>query len=175
MRSFGRISSFAAISLLTIMSCVLDPATDQPSTEAQSQELRSSKLDDPPAVASDTAGEEAAIGSPVGDAITPRANCSIVQFCNASGSDGSVCQQQGCSLGPAENECKAEVKTVCGAATCPLIFVTSSGSRITLGCPPTVCSGGAIECGGHCCGTSATFCAGSSCCDGVHSGGGCPI
>lgn len=162
MRSFGLISSLAILSLLTIMSCVLDSTGDRPRTEAQDQEVRTATPD------------ETAIEFPVDDVIHPRAGCSVVQFCNASGSDGSVCQQQGCSLGTAENECKSEILSVCGSAVCPIIFKTLSGSRITLGCPPHICSGGAMECGGRCCPAGTIACGVNNvCCDGTCKTG-CP-
>ena len=174
MRSFGLISSLAILSLLTIMSCVLDPTGDRPRTEAQDQEVRTATPDDPAASSSKTTTDETAIEFPVGDVIHPRAGCSVVQFCNASGSDGSVCQQQGCSLGTAENECKSEILSVCGSAVCPIIFKTLSGSRITLGCPPHICSGGAMECGGRCCPAGTIACGVNNvCCDGTCKTG-CP-
>jgi hypothetical protein len=93
----------------------------------------------------DTAEEAAARASSPGDAvdtsdgeavtaptgtIEPRANCSIVQFCNAPGSDGSRCIQQGCSLADAEAECQRETVTVCGAPTCPWALVETNGTKL---------------------------------------------
>jgi hypothetical protein len=176
MRSFGIISSIAVISFLAIISCAQDPAADPPMTGAQSQELSDSTLDDPPVTPSIADAETAAGAGPVDDAIVPHASCSTVLFCNAAGADGAQCKQTGCSLGAAENECKSEVKSVCGSpVVCPIRFFPSTGGSITLGCQPAVCAGNAIECGGHCCGTSATFCSGTHCCDGIHGGGGCPV
>lgn len=181
MRSFGLIGSLGVVALLAVVACTLDPVEDQPKTGAQSQQLSSEKPADLQVAANTTAPAEA-VATPEQGAIVPNVSCSHVVFCNAPGSDGAQCQQDGCSVGAAENECKTEVKTVCGSPiTCPLRFFFDSangGGSQLLGCQPVVCSGGAIECGGHCCGTNATFCAGvggNSCCDGVHSGGGCPI
>jgi len=174
MRSSRLISSLAVVSLFTILSCTRDPAPKQPREEAPSQEPRSATLAASAAIPSSPDVEVASAADPAGEVASLAASCSIVQFCNAPGSDGTRCQQQGCSLGAAENECKREVRTVCGSASCPLIFVTSSKDRITLGCAATVCPGNAIECGGHCCGSNAKFCSGTRCCDGIHCGGGCP-
>jgi hypothetical protein len=175
MRSIGLISSIIVASVLAIMSCAMDPSEGQPRIEAQGQELGNATSDDPLAASSDTAAEAAATVSPGGAAIVPAVSCSHVVFCNAPGSDGAQCQQDGCSDGQAENECKTEVKTVCGSPiTCPLRFFFSGGGSTLLSCQPVICAGNAIECGGHCCGTSATFCAGTRCCDGIHCGGGCP-
>jgi hypothetical protein len=58
------------------------------------------------------------------------ANCSIVQFCNAPGSDGTVCRQQsGCLVTTAVSECKVETSNVCGSPVPIWIFVTRDGAR----------------------------------------------
>ena len=75
------------------------------------------------------AGLVTADAAPVQDAITPRAGCSIVQFCNAPGSDGTRCLQQGCSLAAAQHECSVESPIVCGKPLCPWIFVALDGTR----------------------------------------------
>jgi hypothetical protein len=105
------------------------------------------------------------------DAVSPRANCSIVEFCNASGTDGTVCKSTGtCSLKAAENECQTEAKTVCGTVLAPFIFENGS-QDITLHVGE--CSGGALSCGGNCCSAASTFCSGTHCCDGTCKPG-CP-
>jgi len=89
-----------------------------------------------PATADETSDSEAVssltAADPSGDAITPRVNCSIVQFCNAPGSDGTRCLQQGCTFDQAAVECINETSTVCGSASCPWIFVASDGERFTI-------------------------------------------
>ncbi|HET9621570.1 MAG TPA: hypothetical protein VFP84_09405 [Kofleriaceae bacterium] len=83
------------------------------------------------------------------DAVTPRTNCSIVQFCNAPGADGPVCEQLGCTLGTAESECRTELKNVCGTTSVNSYeFITTSGQKL--------------------------FCHGTTCCDGIHCSTGCP-
>jgi hypothetical protein len=174
MRSSRLISSLAVVTLLTAMSCTLEPAVGQPMAEAPGREPSSATLEDSPVVLSSTEVDTASVVDPGDDVASLAVNCSVVQFCH---NPNTICRQLGCSLGAAENECKREVKTVCGSAKCPLTFVTSSRTRINLNCPPTVCAGGAIECGGRCCGRNATFCGGlrgAQCCDGIHCGGGCP-
>jgi hypothetical protein len=57
------------------------------------------------------------------------ANCSIVQFCNAPGADGTRCLQRGCGRIDAEVECLDEAIRICGAPLCPTIFVESNGNR----------------------------------------------
>lgn len=64
------------------------------------------------------------------DPASPSANCSVVQYCNAPGNEGSVCKQLGCSTSAALLECFTEVRNVCGTHTCPLIFVDLNGRRI---------------------------------------------
>lgn len=58
-----------------------------------------------------------------------QANCSIVQYCNAPGADGTRCIQQGCSLSAALSECEVETYNVCGTPVCPWIFVDLNGVR----------------------------------------------
>lgn len=107
--------------MATLSGCGVDP-------------VRGPAGDDPGSV---QAGDQAATSSdtadlasnPTDDAIVPRAGCSVVQFCNASGSDGTVCKQQGCTIQTAEVECRSEVKTVCGSPVATWIFVTSNGVR----------------------------------------------
>lgn len=125
-------------------------------------------VDDSTTTPSQTASDPSTTASSEGDLITPAVNCSIVQFCNAPGSDGTVCQQQGCSLASAKNECTTESQNVCGTPVNPWVFVSSSGQRFVHGS-----CGFALSCGGHCCGLNDTFCSGSTCCDGTMRPG-CP-
>lgn len=172
MRKLSLISSLALILLFTAMyACTLDPAGDPPRTEAPSAELGSAQLDDPSVSATATTTDEASIADPVDDAVNPRASCSVVQFCNAPGSDGTVCEQQGCSLATARAECRAEVKTVCGTRVCPFEFVTTAGQRFL---DSSCCSSG-VACGDHCC-SAGQFCGlnNNTCCDGIHFNSACP-
>lgn len=57
------------------------------------------------------------------------AGCSVVEYCNAPGGDGTRCRQTGCSIPTAIAECKADVAAVCGKATCPWIFTSVTGAR----------------------------------------------
>lgn len=112
----------------------------------------------PPAAASDpstTASSES-------DLITPRTGCAQVQWCDAPGSDGTVCQQLGCSLADSKNDCTALSTTVCGTPVNPWVFVATGGQRFVHGA-----CGFALSCGGHCCSLNDTFCSGSRCCDGT--------
>ena len=105
--------------MATLSACGVDPvrgpAGDDPG---------SVQADDQAATSSDTADLASA---PTDDAIGPRAGCSVVQFCNASGSNGTICQQQGCTVQTAERECRSEVTTVCGSPVATWIFKTSNG------------------------------------------------
>lgn len=74
--------------------------------------------------------EGGALSAFVGDSESPSANCSVVQYCDAPGKEGSVCKQLGCSTTAALTECFNEVRNVCGTHTCPLIFVDLNGRRI---------------------------------------------
>lgn len=61
--------------------------------------------------------------SPTGEPRVPGSGCSIVQFCNAPGPDGTRCVQQGCSLSTAMSECDREAHLICGTPVQPWIFV----------------------------------------------------
>lgn len=118
---------------------------------------------------SETAGDPSTTASSESDLITPRAGCSVVQFCNASGSDGTVCRQQGCTLAAAKNECTSESQSVCGTPVSLWVFISSGGQRFVHGS-----CGFALSCGTRCCGLNDTFCSGSNCCDGTPGRPGCP-
>lgn len=60
-----------------------------------------------------------------------QAGCSIVEWCNAPGADGSRCKQQGCTLTAAISECESETRQFCGTPQCPWIFVALDGTRYT--------------------------------------------
>jgi hypothetical protein len=84
----------------------------------------------------DQADEPAHAGDPAQNAvvdalqgtINPRAGCSVVQFCNAQGINGTVCVQQGCAVATAIEECGRETQTVCGGHVCPWIFKQLNGA-----------------------------------------------
>jgi len=57
------------------------------------------------------------------------AGCSVVEWCNAPGFDGTRCQQTGCSVSAAIAECRADVDFVCGNPICPWIFTSITGAR----------------------------------------------
>lgn len=114
--------------------CAMESATESSSTD----QLQSPALNDwhritQPIATSDPKAGDASDAAPIEDAIDPRANCSIVQFCNAPGSDGTRCLQRGCDLGTALAECSREAPQVCGTPVCPWIFVASDGSRFLNG------------------------------------------
>jgi hypothetical protein len=72
-----------------------------------------------------------------GEGESDLASCSYVEWCNAPGSDGTVCQQTGCTRSEAIAECRREVSSICGRPTCPWIFRTPGGGRIDLcNCSP---------------------------------------
>jgi hypothetical protein len=108
--------------------CAADLAGD-PTKQAQSDDLGSWKPEDPSATSADETATEALSGAPTDDAVDPHVSCSIVQFCNAPGADGTRCLQQGCSLTAAQDECTRESLQFCGTPVCPWIFVASDGTR----------------------------------------------
>lgn len=59
------------------------------------------------------------------------AGCSVVQFCNAPGSDEARCIQQGCTLSNALAECDREIRDACDEPPlCPWLFVKNNGQRV---------------------------------------------
>jgi hypothetical protein len=96
---------------------------------AQGDDPSSWTPEDPSATPPEATASDALSAGPTGDVIQPRASCSIVQFCNAPGADGTRCLQQGCSLTAAQNECTTESINICGTPVCPWIFVASDGTR----------------------------------------------
>ena len=66
----------------------------------------------------------------------PQYGCSVVEYCNANQADGSGdqerCLQRGCSVEAAINECRQEVRTVCGNVGPPYVFITLTNQRTVL-------------------------------------------
>ena len=91
------------------------------------------------------------------------ANCSIVMYCDASGTEGTRCVQQGCSLVTAQNECKLEARSVCGTIICPFIFATTT-QEITLNCDGASCGANTVACNGKCCAAGVHACDSSGAC-----------
>jgi hypothetical protein len=122
-----------AVLTFTMSACAVGPERDPLGTEAESNDIVSSKVDDSPAVAGDTAVQQGALASSADDVITAAVNCTIVQFCNAPGSNGTVCQQKTCTLQAAADECVVDTNFVCGARVCPWKLITSGGTTLDLG------------------------------------------
>lgn len=166
-----------AVLATAMPACALDPTGDHARQQTQGNDPENSQVEAPSLTPEGGTAEAASSTGPVDDAITPRVNCSQVNFCNAPGSEGTQCKLlNGCSLLAAQNECKHEAPGICGTPlTCPFVILNGS-QHITMNCDGKVCSGGAaISCGGGCCPTSAKLCSASGrCCDGVTCVGDCP-
>jgi len=140
LRMNGVIMMMSALAVI-LTACALEPPSrdrrglDQAGAGAGGDILRSDSDDIRSLVSGAPGADVSTNASSLDGSIPPPANCSIVQFCNAPGSDGTRCLQQGCSVAAAISECRAETQTVCGGHTCPWIFVTSSGQRTDL-CQP---------------------------------------
>lgn len=113
---------------LCVSACAASPTGDVSS----GQGVTDWQIEDP-AAAPAAVDSSTADAAPVQGAITPAVSCSIVQFCNAPGSDGTRCLQQGCSLDTALAECSREAPAVCGTPVCPWIFVALDGRRFLNG------------------------------------------
>jgi hypothetical protein len=97
------------IAFMAVVACGVEPVTGEIGMEQNADEQSQSDIDG------------------VSNVL---ANCSVVQFCNASGSDGTVCRQQsGCLVQTAVSECKVETTNVCGSPVPTWRFVTLDGVR----------------------------------------------
>lgn len=122
-----------AVLTITTSACAVDSAESQLKKQAESDNLGGSKVEDQSTTSGDTSTEETLIARSAGDVAINATNCTIVQFCNAPGSDGTVCKQQACTLSTAATECVTDTNFVCGARVCPWKLITTSGSTIDLG------------------------------------------
>jgi hypothetical protein len=117
-------SALVAGVLALLLAACSGPEDDSPSTAATaSQALVSAAPAQPTA-------EELATRD-----VTPQAGCSFVQYCNAPGTDGTRCFHQRCDFEVAIEECKREVRQICGRPTCPFKFFDFDGFPTPLPCP----------------------------------------
>ncbi|MBC7977327.1 MAG: hypothetical protein H7138_20310 [Myxococcales bacterium] len=122
-----------AVSAISITACTFDGADEHDMVRDDGP--GGVYVSDPSSAWGSSSLEEAADSNLDGSA-SLAANCSVVQFCNRPGSEGTVCIQQGCSQAAAEAECLAETRNVCGAPVCPWILVTTDGRRLNhVSCP----------------------------------------
>jgi hypothetical protein len=71
-------------------------------------------------------------GDLANEAVTQASGCSVVQWCDAPGSDGARCKQLGCSFHDAFEECVAETPRVCGTPKCPWRFLQLDGQSFDI-------------------------------------------
>lgn len=58
--------------------------------------------------------------------------CAIVVFCDAAGPEGTICQQESCSLELALDDCIEDSYFVCGAPTAPWLLRTLDGRELDI-------------------------------------------
>jgi hypothetical protein len=111
--------------LMALLSMTLGCGVEQDANDESGQdvqfETQAASGDDEPTSA----------GSP-NEAVTQASGCSVVEFCDAPGSDGARCKQLGCSFNAAFEECVAETPRVCGTPKCPWRFVPLSGASFDI-------------------------------------------
>lgn len=122
-----------AVLTFIMSACAVGPAGDPLRKEAEDSELLTTKLDDRSAASVDTVAAEDAFAVSADGAITSAVNCTIVQFCNAPGANGTVCQQKTCTLQAAADECVVDTNFVCGSRVCPWKLITSGGITRDIG------------------------------------------
>lgn len=120
--NLGRMSGIAIMMamLATALGCgVEEDVTYEPEQEAQFEAQAA------------LGGEPTSASSP-SEAVTQASGCSVVQFCDAPGSDGARCKQLGCSFNAAFEECVEETPRICGTPKCPWRFILLSGSSFDI-------------------------------------------
>jgi hypothetical protein len=108
-----------SIALAVSMLACTDPVAD----DKQSELLPEPQPSNAEVVPGDTAQATAAT---IGTEATPAAGngCSIVEWCNQPGSNGTVFRQVGCTLPSAQQECTREAIQICGTIVQPFIIIT---------------------------------------------------
>jgi hypothetical protein len=112
--------------------------------------------------------DQPATDSAASDLIAPATSgCNHVVFCDQpNSSNGTVCHQDGCSLGAAETECLDDLNFLGCSLHCPAIMQTSSGNVVFR----LSCAGN-----GSCCPANTQYCGPrGACCDGIHFNSACP-
>lgn len=128
---FMKISTLIMAALVVTMSaCAIDPAGQQ--LRAEDQGDGAGAIEDRSVTSEEASTEEALATGFADDEAGQAVSCSIVQYCNAPGGDGTRCKQQGCSFWAAVYECEAETYNVCGSPVYPWIFVGLDGRRYSL-------------------------------------------
>jgi hypothetical protein len=127
-------SVYILCGLVAIMSaCASDRVDEQLKDETQGNDQESWVIDDQPEMSENAASKDEVIPGPAESEASQAVNCSIVQWCNAPGGDGTRCVQKGCSLGAALRECEVESRNACGTPVCPWVFVALNGQRFIYG------------------------------------------
>jgi hypothetical protein len=126
MRSFVQ----ALVLFITMSACALDPGKDPAAVESGDPAPASSQ-------------DETAADPLSAAAIAPRTSgCAHVKFCDASGSTGTVCVQDGCTLSQAKSECEfSDLPAIGCSFHCPG-QIEKLGGGISPMCCPGVCSPG---------------------------------
>jgi len=121
----SRVRVFVIAALYTGVVACGAVTSDDPASSAD----QGSWTTEPPAAAPGAAASDDTVAGATAAGTSQATSCSIVQFCNAPGSDGTRCLQQGCSLTAALDECEVESRRVCGTPVCPWVFVALDGTR----------------------------------------------
>lgn len=127
-QSMTSIFVLALMGAIVVAACALDAEPEEGAPEWSAGESVLEPADE-------VGQDEEAIAS---DAAAAGNGCSIVEWCNEPGTNGSICRQVACSVDAAKAECDRETRQICGAPVCPWILKTLSGGRTNLcgGGPP---------------------------------------
>jgi hypothetical protein len=106
--------------IIPTFACTEDAVSNDEPTELLPQP-RPSNADDVPGD-----GTQAATGADP----TPAAGngCSIVEWCDQPGANGTVCRQVACDLPSAQQECSREATQICGSVVQPFIIICKNSS-----------------------------------------------
>jgi hypothetical protein len=114
--------------LFAAVPAVASPAQEGPASPAPADRSTANTAD----TSSDRTSSASDLASVPGEATTQADGCSIVEWCDKPGSDGTICRQRGCDVDSAINECIDEAWRICGTPTCPWTFIASNGTRTSL-------------------------------------------
>lgn len=118
MKSIAILTS--VILAVSMFACIDEPASDHESTAL---------LPEPqPSNAANTPSDSAEVTSEVPPTSTAGNGCSIVEWCNEPGSNGTVCRQVACDLATARQECSREAVQICGTVVQPFIIVCKNAT-----------------------------------------------
>ena len=132
---------YTLILFMAVSACAVEPTTAPSATEASGGDSAVGNIVPESMTSDDTPAAEALSASSALELIPATSGCSHVVFCDAPGSTGTVCQQDGCTLQAAKAECLSDLAAIGCSFHCPGHIQTLAGGNSPM-CCPNVCSSG---------------------------------